>query len=593
MVYVDFVIGASPNTWLTNQNPAVDKEVFVVKGYSALGDGGGGYFVWKATAELPAGASANNGIWFTGTVGTGLWERQFTGDAINIRWFNAQGTAGANDTTAIQNTVNFASNFGYNVFIPKGIFSTYLIQLKSNIAIYGEGELSVLQYFADTPADFIFYVDTQNGSTANNIKNVRISDIKFYSPYLFSSGKHFMSFNGVSDFVIERCLFLQSRGDAIYIGAGVPADSNHITHNENITIRDCRFDGVAKTNRNAITIIDCNRLLVENNYFINYTDASMPGAIDIEPNKPNSGPNTEILKDIVISSNYFSNIGGGLFCFNVQLPPNDFTVSPSGIYFLNNYLENVHGGVFYKYDYIPAGGIEAKAKVSLFIENNVMKNVSGNGLALWGACQAKVSGNYINSSYESHIGYNTASLTSCDITVSDNYFDKCGSTQGNGLIIFNCKRVELNFNTFNDCGTGTAGASNAIGFNSGSSDFIKLTQNIFLAPTGKTLVAIVKEAAHTFTNIRNNRFFNNQLNGLPSTFQYINDNNFGLATGITPAASVTIAHNLGSVPKWATVQPQSSNVAGIKNITVDGTNITVFFTSTPVGNVSLWWSVQA
>jgi hypothetical protein len=585
MIYINLVSG------LAIQNPALDKEVYVY-GYSALGDGGGGYFIWKATAELPAGASANNGIWFTGPVGTGLWERQFTEEAINIRWFNAKGTAGVNDATAIQNTVDFASNFGYNVFIPKGTFSTNSkILLKSNIAIYGEGELSVLQYFADTTVDHIFFVDTQNGSIANNIQNVRIFDIKFYSPYLFSSGKHFISLNGVSNFVIERCLFLQSRGDAIYIGAGVTPNS-HITHNENITIRDCRFDGVAKTNRNAISILDCNHIVIENNYFINYTNAGMPGAIDIEPNPPVSGSSNEILNDIVISSNFFSNIGGASCC-NVKLPPNAFAVNPSGIYFLNNYLDNVPSGFTFIYDYIPVGGIDVKVKIPLFIENNIIKNASNNGFALYSACQAKVSGNYINSAYHCLIGNNIISQTSCDINVSDNYFDKCGSTFGNGLVLYNCKRVELNFNTFNDCGTGTAGASNAIGFNSGSSDFIMLTQNIFLAPTGKTLIAIVKEAAHTFTNTRNNRFSNNQLNGLVSTFQYINDNNFGLATGITPAASVTIAHNLGSVPKWATVQPQSSNVPGIKNVTVDSTNITVVFTATPVGTVSLWWSVQA
>jgi len=135
MVYIDFIIGVAPNTWLTNQNPTVDKEVYVVKGYSILGDGGGGYFIWKTTAELPAGASAKNGIWFTGIVGTGLGERQFATEAINIRWFNAKGTAGVSDTTAIQNTVDFASNFGYKIFIPKGIFLTNKILLKSNIAI--------------------------------------------------------------------------------------------------------------------------------------------------------------------------------------------------------------------------------------------------------------------------------------------------------------------------------------------------------------------------------------------------------------------------------------------------------------------------
>ncbi|MGN6532300.1 MAG: hypothetical protein ACTHK0_11175 [Ginsengibacter sp.] len=47
----------------------------------------------------------------------------------------------------------------------------------------------------------------------------------------------------------------------------------------------------------------------------------------------------------------------------------------------------------------------------------------------------------------------------------------------------------------------------------------------------------------------------------------INDNNFGLATGLSAAISVIIAHELASIPKWVTVQPQSNNVSWIKNIT--------------------------
>ncbi|HVZ95730.1 MAG TPA: hypothetical protein VG847_02565, partial [Chitinophagaceae bacterium] len=69
MVYINYVAG------LATQNPATDNEVYV-QAYATFGDGGGGYFVWKTTAELPTGATANNGIWFSYSGGGGLWERQ-------------------------------------------------------------------------------------------------------------------------------------------------------------------------------------------------------------------------------------------------------------------------------------------------------------------------------------------------------------------------------------------------------------------------------------------------------------------------------------------------------------------------------------
>lgn len=183
--------------------------------------------------------------------------------------------------------------------------------------------------------------------------------------------------------------------------------------------------------------------------------------------------------------------------------------------------------------------------------------------------------------------------TTTDVVFADNYFDQCGSVVGKALSIFNCTRLKLIANTFNDCGTGVGGASNAIDFNTGTSDFVSIEQNLFVTPTGKTQIAIQKEGTHTFANIRHNRFRDNQFIGLNNYFQFINDDNCGLATGISPAASITIPHQLGIAPKWATVQPQSNNVPGIKNITVNATNITVTFTAVPVGSISLYWAVQA
>ena len=166
---------------LATQQPALSNEVYV-HGYSTPVDGGG-YFAWKTTTELPAGAAANTGIWFAGPIGGGLWERQFSKEgSVNVQWFGAKGDNLINDTTAIQNTINFASSFGYSVFIPSGTYLVDSVSLRSNVSIFGERDLSVLQLLND-PASYIFLIDTQNGSTTNNIQNVRIANLKFYSSF--------------------------------------------------------------------------------------------------------------------------------------------------------------------------------------------------------------------------------------------------------------------------------------------------------------------------------------------------------------------------------------------------------------------------
>jgi hypothetical protein len=55
---------------LASQDPTIDKEVYV-QCYSNAYDGGGGYFVFRLTAELPPGLVANGGIYFNGPSGSG------------------------------------------------------------------------------------------------------------------------------------------------------------------------------------------------------------------------------------------------------------------------------------------------------------------------------------------------------------------------------------------------------------------------------------------------------------------------------------------------------------------------------------------
>lgn len=80
-------------------NPAGSAVTYLVRGYYAVADGGGGLFVWNL-----ADATADNG----GTViapnaGAGRWNRIFDqGDYIHYRWFGAKLDDASDDTAKIQ-----------------------------------------------------------------------------------------------------------------------------------------------------------------------------------------------------------------------------------------------------------------------------------------------------------------------------------------------------------------------------------------------------------------------------------------------------------------------------------------------------------
>jgi hypothetical protein len=142
------------------------------------------------------------------------------------------------------------------------------------------------------------------------------------------------------------------------------------------------------------------------------------------------------------------------------------------------------------------------------------------------------------------IGFNTANDNVLDIKLLDNQFIEEGRTAGDGLSIFKGSRITISGNTFKDCGTGLAGNSDAINFNVGTSSYVTLTDNIIVTPNGKTLVAIQKEASHTFTPSTNVYRNNVNASGLPNTFE-AHDNDT-LETSFTPIVAGSSSAGTGT-----------------------------------------------
>jgi hypothetical protein len=136
-----------------------------IGGYYADGDGGGGDFYWDAASV----EDDNGGTIFqvTGTT-TGRWKRIYSG-SVSVKWFGAVGDGVTNDTSAIQNAINYS----LNIYIPEGVFNYSALSglSNNNVKVYGDGSTkTTLNYTGSSKAINI----DGNGAF---IRNIHISGI--------------------------------------------------------------------------------------------------------------------------------------------------------------------------------------------------------------------------------------------------------------------------------------------------------------------------------------------------------------------------------------------------------------------------------
>lgn len=96
---------------------------------------------------------------------------------------------------------------------------------------------------------------------------------------------HTVSLMGVNGLIIEKCEFQNFWGDAICLNHyGDNVQTGERARNINIIIRNNRIDGYKFCNRNGISVINGQSVIIENNRICNTSYHTMPGAIDIEAN---------------------------------------------------------------------------------------------------------------------------------------------------------------------------------------------------------------------------------------------------------------------------------------------------------------------
>lgn len=425
--------------------------------------------------------------------------------------FGAKADGTTNDTLAATNFI--ACTNGKSRF-PKGnyLLDTITLSNNGNIEIYGDGiDETIFTSGTISNSAGVFLVDS--GSAVTQVENLYFHDFTLegnVATLAFSQFIHLLSLNGVKNVIIERVKFNGFRGDGLYIGSGTAAGIER--HNTNVTVRDCIFNGVNNDNRNGISIIDCNVFLAENNKFLNCTRSTMPGAIDIEPDSSAY----HIVANINISKNKFENIGGNTGVISVYLPAAVNQIPANIVVEKNTSNAYVGSGNFFNFN-------TNRLPTATSIENNVQligntANTGVNAFSFYDGKRITIrDNNFTDFTQTSLLGFNGATNAVRDIELENNRFVRNGSVGGNGISIFTATYIHFQSNKFIDCGTGGVGTSNAIDFNTGTSSDVKFDNNQWSSPTGKTLIAIQKEAGHAFT-VKTNRFIGNDFATLSNNF---------------------------------------------------------------------------
>ena len=427
-------------------------------------------------SQLPDASQPLTGAELIPLVQSGITKKAFISSLTpfaNVRSYGATGDGITDDTAAIQNAVNANDA----VYFPAGTYKvSSAVSLKANSTMFGEGASSVILYTGTAASQGAFYVNS--GSATVYVDNVTIQDLKFVGQSVtlgFSEFVHLISMNGVRNCLIERCVVEAFRGDGIYIGSGDIAGQER--HNIDVTIRDNYIDGVNWQNRNGISVIDGTGVSIDSNYITRASQASMPGAIDIEPDSYSF----HIVRNISIRNNRIYDCRGGVAEIGVFFPVQSYTSAPNGFLIEGNYIDkpvpgsNNAYGIFFQYGgpfNAPVANrvapiTDATPNLGIRILNNYVRFPStgpGRCFVVWNVNDITIGGNEFVGGTTSLISYPNTNVF--DVALIDNTFNNVnGGTESWAVSVYSGSRITIARNTFKNCGGISGPARGAIEFN--------------------------------------------------------------------------------------------------------------------------------
>jgi len=280
----------------------------------------------------------SGGLTFTqsGTGAVSRTQEDKSGEFVSVLDF--QRPSDPNDTLSFQR----ALETGKRMLIPygraiasDGIYRASNVALHSGASIYSDNALTVIR----PSAPFLRAIFNANsGSATNFIEGITLSTFTmrgFVVENGFSEHHHLLCLNGVRGAVIDQVSFIGAQGDALYVGSGdVFGDERH---NFGWHVRNCRFDGLIRDNRNGISIIDGIDWSIVGSRFQSLSRSNMPGPIDMEPDSQSF----HRISDGLIASNSFDGNGGNLGQIGILFPTS--VPLPSRITIRDNTFTNYLG----------------------------------------------------------------------------------------------------------------------------------------------------------------------------------------------------------------------------------------------------------
>lgn len=211
------------------------------------------------------------------------------GDLITPFMFGARAD-GSDDSIPVQLAANASA--GGTLVIPSGFtFVVSQINLPSDTIVAGGG---TLKYPANTSG---FYLLAAEGKSNVRIGNI-IFDGNVANQTTWSEFRHALWIKDSSYVTVDGVRFQNLIGDGIYI-SHLDSAVAPFTGSSHVIITNCFFVGTS-VNRNGISMICCDDVIITSNVFVKMARFDMPGAIDIEPDQ-----STETIKNVIIAENTF------------------------------------------------------------------------------------------------------------------------------------------------------------------------------------------------------------------------------------------------------------------------------------------------
>jgi len=369
-----------------------------------------------------------------------------------------------------------------------GVYVTGQIELPAGARIRGEGDGTVIRP-RDGSARNVFHAESQSPDAALAGIELRSFRMEGRLPGArFREHWNLIELAGVEDVLIEDVTFHGFVSDAITF-AGESLDAQRAgslspRHNRRIIVRDCRFDGIDRDNRNAISIVDGVQVLIEGCSFRNCSRQDMPGAIDIEPN-PYPFYRVE---DVTIRNCSFTRCGGSNGSISLYVPV-EVTAVPRRLSFIGNRFEaNLTSDIYVN---LARHWEESDPDCAILVAGNQGQG----GQVPWRILSAKgvtIGGDNVWTDYAASalLGYSDPQTHVRDFADEATYVrvGRGGPPAQFGIAVFNVTNARFS-GTYVDCGDGSADAA-AIAFMNRGARGVEISNARFSAPGRRTAHAV-------------------------------------------------------------------------------------------------------